>query len=392
MHRDRLLLVYSGWLGDLVWILPGLHALRPHFSSVSLVVSEVQAPLAEMLKRGLIDTSFIDISARRLSTLRHVRRAARAADIGTFLDFKGGGKTGLYIPWRRGARVLLPHPRDAREPALARLLHPFAEFLPRRPDGHMVEAYMSALARFQSEAPRISFAVPFDDATIEAGERVIAREGLRERTSIALNLGSAQFSKIWPAEYFRRLAEILEHDLKCKAVIMGARRFAPNGDYDLHASRETFGDGRFVNLVETTSFEVDAYLLSSGAFALSVGNDSYAGHIAGSAAEVDPHSAGAVQAADGRWFRANPTVSLFGPTNPVFCKPYDPTGAFNTTVAPERYPDDCVYDRVSHTCPHYGDRHCRGASHCMRALTVDRVAAAVEQSLARIRPGPTVRR
>lgn len=385
MNADRLLLIYSGWLGDLVWILPCLHGLRRSFRSVSLVVSEVQSPLAGMLKGGLVDEVFIDQASRRLITARRIRQAARAGQVGTFVDLKGSAKTGLYIPWRARARVFLPHRRDAREPWPARLLHPFADSLPRRPDGHRVEAYLSAVKRFHSEPFAVSFAVPFDGATVEAGERIIARESLRDTPSVALNLGSAQHSKIWPADRFRRLAELLERDLGCKAVIMGARSFAANGNYDVRASRQAFGGSTFTNLVEETDFAVDAYLLRCGVFKLSVGCDSYAGHMAGSAEEVQADVEGAARSGDGRWFRAQPTVSLFGPTHPAFCRPYDPTGVFNTVVAPEEYPGDCVYDRSSHTCPHYGDRHCRGASHCMRKLTVARVAAAVEAQLRAVR-------
>ena len=163
---------------------------------------------------------------------------------------------------------------------------------------------------------------------------------------------------------------------------MGAREFAPNDQYDLTVARDLFHDGLAVNLVEETGLDVDACLLSSGIFAVSVGNDSFANHMAGSASETDAHAPGAVQAANGRWYRANRTVSLFAPTNPVYCRPYDPTGTFNTIVTPETYPETCVYDREAHVCPHYGDRYCADEAHCMVHISVDQVVAAIEQALA----------
>ena len=47
MKNNRILVIYSGWLGDLVWIVPVLHALKSAYASVSLVVSKTQAPLAQ---------------------------------------------------------------------------------------------------------------------------------------------------------------------------------------------------------------------------------------------------------------------------------------------------------------------------------------------------------
>lgn len=381
MNDRSVLVVYSGWLGDLVWILPAIRALGSAFESVSLVVSKTQAPLAQVLQNGLVDHLYVDDSSRRLATAKQVRQDARARGTRTFIDLKGRGKTGLYIPWGRGNTVMIPHKRDAREYAFARLLHPGAACLPPRSTGHMVDAYLSGLGGLGIEDVPVSFELPFDEATVAAGEAIVAREGLRDRKSVALNIGSAQFSKIWPAENYRRLAETLERDLDCKVVIMGARDFSPNGNYDMQTSRDIFGAAPFTNLIAETSLPVDAYLLSAGAFSLVVGNDSFAGHMAGSASEVDAGAEGAVQAPNGRWYRANRTLSLFGPTNPLYCRPYDPTDSFNTVVMPETYPDACVYDRVAHTCPHYGDRYCVDRAHCMAALKVDHVVDAITKLL-----------
>ncbi len=382
MKKNSVLVIYSGWLGDLVWIIPTIHALRTAFDTVSLVVSRVQAPLAEVMLNGLVEVVYVDDPSHRLASARTVRDSVRSRGIRTCLDLKGRGKNGIYMPWGPGLRVLIPHRRDAREYLLARLLHPLAESLPARPDAvHMVDAYLSGLSVLGIRNTPVSFALPFASDIIRDGEQIVQREGLRGGRSVALNIGSAQSSKIWPAENYRRLAQILKGDLRCKVVVMGARSFTPNGDYDLRVSREVFGDGQFTNLIEETSLAVDAYLLASGAFTVSVGNDSFANHMAGSASECATGEAGALQAANGRWYRANHTVSLFAPTNPVYCRPYDPTDIFNTVVLPESYPEACVYDRKAHTCPHYGDGYCTERAHCMQHLTVEQVLAVVENKL-----------
>lgn len=377
MKENGVLLVYSGWLGDLVWIVPTLHALKTAFQTVSMVVSEVQAPLANIMQNGLVDKVFVDESSRRLASARAVRRAALEMGIDTFVDLKGRGKTGLYMPWGGASRIMIPHRKDAREYALARLVHPFATCMSERGDGHMVDAYLQGLEGLGVQTIPVSFEVPFSNDIVEAAQTIIEDEGLKDQRCIAINPGSAQFCKIWPGTHFRRLADILMSDFGCKVVLMGGRDFAPNGNYDVAVSRDHFSDSNVINLVEKTPLAIDAYLLYSGVFTLSIGNDSFANHMAGSASEMPPETPGAIQADNGHWYKANRTVSLFAPTNPAFCRPYDPTGRFNTIVQPDVYPDTCVYDRKAHVCPHYGGRFDAKRCHCMANLSVDKVVAAV---------------
>lgn len=382
MNHKKALLIYSGWLGDFVWIIPTVRALKEKFQSLSMVVSELQGTMAKRLKGNVLDQLFVDTKAQRQTMARTVRRTAREQEIGTFIDIKGRGKSGMYIPWQSGTRVYVPARKDAREYLLIKMLHPLSLPLPdRNCSRHMVDSYLEIADFFGDGSPAVSFDLPFDSRTVEEGEETAERESLKTGKTVALNLGSAQYSKIWPAENFLKLAEALESDLKCKVVIMGAKDYKPNNNYDVNASQKYFADGRFTNLVEETDFLVDSYLLKSGIFNVSVGNDSFAGHMAGSANEVPGNTEGALQADDGKYYRANRTVSLFGPTNPRFCRPYDPTGRFNMIVQPNEYPADCPYDRERHICPHYKDRTCVGGNHCMNGITVEQVIEAVEKQL-----------
>lgn len=384
MDRNKALLIYSGWLGDFVWIVPMIKALRTRFKSLSIVVSDVQGPLALGLEGTLLDKVFVGTRRDRAAVAGRIRRDSIAAGIGTFIDIKGRGKGGLFIPWKLNAAVFMPHRRDAREFLLARLLHPFAASLPPKAvQGHMVDGYLGIARFFGAANPAVDFVLPFPDRVIAQANRIIAEEQLRTGRTVAISPGSAQFSKIWPAKNYLALANILHDDMGCRVVIMGAGSFKPNDNYDLEVSRKYFNDARFVNLVEKTDILADSCLLQSGVFNVAVGNDSFAGHMAGSASETPPGTEGAVPAPDGRHFRANLTVSLFGPTNPEFCRPYDPTGQFNAIVKPEKYPATCSYDRCDHICRHYGDRYCTGRNHCMAEITVDQVARAVEQQLAK---------
>lgn len=387
MDCEKALLVYSGWLGDLVWIIPTIKALRSRFKSVSLVVSDVQAPLALGLEGTLLDKVHVGTRRNRAAVAGRIRNEALAAGTGTFIDIKGRGKAGLFIPWHRDISVYMPDRLDAREYTLARMLHPFATGLPPRDNaGHMVDAYLGIARFFGVTRPAVDFRLSFPERTVTEAADIVKQEGLRTGRTVAINPGSAQFSKIWPAKNFRALAEILRGDMACKVVIMGPRSFSPNDNYEFGVSQRHFSDHKFVNLVGRTDILVDSHLLQSGVFDVAVGNDSFAGHMAGSASEVSAATPGAAASADGRYFKANRTVSLFGPTNPVFCRPYDPTGEFNSIVQPGGYPADCPYNRTDHVCPHYGDKTCVGVNHCMAGITVDQVVRAVEQQLAGKRP------
>jgi ADP-heptose:LPS heptosyltransferase len=359
-----------------------IRALKQSFSSLSMVVSEVQGDLAQILVGDLLDGVFVDHSKQRRQSASYAKHAALEQGISTFIDIKGRGKSGLYVPWHGGIEMYMPSRKDAREYWLAKLLHPLSKSMPPLDDsGHMVESYLGIAKFFGAKDLPVCFDIPFSSGTIEQATAVVKREGLAGQKSVALNIGSAQYSKIWPAANYRKLAELLEGDMKCKVVIMGSKHFPKNDDYDLSASREHFSDDRFTNLVEETTIDVDSHLLRSGAFNVCVGNDSFAGHMAGSVNEVSADTEGSVAADNGKHYKGNRTVSLFGPTNPRYCRPYDPTGKFNLIVSPAEYPSDCPYNREDHVCEHYHDKHCVGGNHCMKQITVEQVAEAVEKQL-----------
>ncbi|MBN2302719.1 MAG: glycosyltransferase family 9 protein [Lentisphaerae bacterium] len=385
MNYNKLLLIYSGWLGDLVWIIPTIRALRTRFSHVSIVASEIQEPLALLLQGNLLDNVFIDHRRRRLASAAKSRRMALAEDIGTFVDLKGRGKAGLYIPWHPGTRVFSPSRKNAREYILSRILHPMATEMPDHNDKlHMVDSYLETAQFLGAKETPVCFDIPFSKDVIANADRIIDKYHLQDGRSVAISLGSAQLSKIWPAIRYRQLAEIIENDLGYRVVIMGGASFAPNANYDFRTAREFFGDGRFVNLVAETNFAVDCRLLRSGVFGVIVGNDSFAGHMAGAVNEMPPHTAGSKRAPNGKYYKGLYSVTIFGPTNPEFCKPYDPTGYFNIAIQPRRYPPDCPYNRSDHICPHYADAYCVKRNHCMDMISVEQVAATVKQQLQKL--------
>lgn len=384
MDKDKALIVYSGWMGDFLWLVPTLRALKTKFSSLTLVVSEQQEVLARSLTGGVVDRVFVDVKKQRKEQREKVKEWAQKTNIGTYIDVVGKWKTSAFIPSKLfGTSVYIPRKADTREYALARILHPLARHLPQRgEEQHLVDAYLEIAKMFGAE-PRVCFDLGYDNRTTAQADEIIEKHDLREQDSVVINLGSAQTSKIWSPQNYRRLADILQHDLKLKVVVMGAQDFKWNDDYDLKAFNSFFKDYEGHVLIHDTSLMVDACLLSLGVINVAIGNDSLAGHMAGYAKEVPADTPGA-RKANGKYYLANYTVSLVAPTNEKFCGVYDPTREFNLVVKPIEYPSNCTtgscdYNQTDHVCPNYGLEHL--VSPCMEKITVDQVVGATEIQL-----------
>ncbi len=403
MNRDNALLIYSGWMGDFIWLVPTIRALKKKYKSLSLVVSEQEKDLAESLTIGIdrvVDQVFVDIKSKgrayRMLNQHNIRKAAKKADIGTYIDLVGKWKTALCIPWARGADIYYPAEEDAkkREHRIIRWLHKSANLMqPRDKRGHYVDEYFSMLRDFGVDPYPINFNLNYDQDTIDDADKIIGENNLRVSKSVVLNLGSAQFSKTWSSQNFKDLANRLKKK-GYKVVIMGAYDFTWTDHYDRRARDRDFYDyDGLVMIKPKIPTLVNAYLLNSGVFNVSVGNDSFANHMAGSANEVDKDTKGAVKVETGRYagryFKANTrTVTLIGPTNPLYCNVWDPTGKFHTIIRSKDYvglrgqclDSPCTYVLgVDRECSHYTKIKVAGTTPCMNSIKVEQVSHAVQE-------------
>lgn len=235
-NKRRALAIYSGWMGDFMWLVPTIRALSQRFDSLSLVVSEQQKELARsLMHRGaesVVSEVFVDDKSHRMSCASWVKSWAKERDIGTFIDVVGKLKTGLYIPHRFGAEVFIPHRQDTKEHPLAKALHPLAKTMsPRDISGHMVDSYFSMLKDFGIDSAELNFRLDYTQETVDRAEAIIEANNIRDSRSVVLNVGSAQYSKVWRADKFKTLAEHLMQD-GLNVVVMGANEFKWNDNYD----------------------------------------------------------------------------------------------------------------------------------------------------------------
>jgi len=397
MFKTRALVIYSGWMGDFMWFVPFLKALAKSgkFKSLSAMVKEQQFPLADSLtldtdlEEKILDSIYVDKPWQR--PFAGFQALACWGGIGTYIDITGRFKAALRIPPQPLSRkIMIPNRKDAKEFALLKGIHWFAkEMSPRNKQGHMVDSYLSLLEDFGIDDYEIDFRLHYDEKTIKRAKRIISENGLEESDSVVLNLGSAQFSKIWPSEKFKQLALELKAS-GINVVIMGANNYRWNKNYDRKAVEADFEvDYDGLVLVKNIPTMVNAYLLSSGAFNVSVGNDSFANHMAGSASEVPEGTPGAVMDERGRWFKA-PTlaVNTGGGTQEKFCGVYDPTGKFHVVVRTKKdysqfecLGKPCEYDQVQHVCRHFGKVPEAGQSPCISRITVKQMYEATMERL-----------
>jgi ADP-heptose:LPS heptosyltransferase len=386
MKEDSMLFIFSGWLGDFLWTVPTLRSLRTKYSDISMVVSEQQGPLAKSLVGDVLSEVYI---AGRGSNRRKVQSEVRKAILNDapeiVIDAVGKWKSGRFVPagvlspWWDNTKMYIPRKADAKEKPLAKILHPLAKSLPayQNPEMHWVDSFLKIANQFDCSAP-IDFSLNYSDEEVSEAERLMEIHDIRDRKTVALNIGTAQYSKLWPIDYFIALGYKLSTE-GINLVFFGADEFKWNNHYDRRQEEGRLSVVPEKKMISESSLMVKSYILSCGAVDVSVACDSYPAHIAGSANEVDSSTKGAVEH-DGRFFKANKTVTLFGPTNPFFCKPYDPTGEFAKIVFPSAYPRNCFPEGSTKHCDLYS-KVSEGNSGCMMSISVNSVYRAIHEQL-----------
>jgi ADP-heptose:LPS heptosyltransferase len=294
-------------VGDLIFLLPALHALKDRLpeASIQLAFSRTQQSLA-----GALDGKLVDAIPLYERGLTEVVRAVRAFKPDVYFEFDGGLRFALAGMFSAALRRIHP-PRELVKPYAA-ILQP--ESLRLEPSGHCVDTLMSLLDLLEVPRRRISFEFEVPDRSIENATS-IAKRYIPDGATALVPLSGHQ-CKDWPLESLQATINILNRDLGRPVVILGRDRYPADIK---HA----------IDLGGKTDFLTDAYLLRySGAFAVVVGVDTGMMQIAGAISSDS----------DGRYTTAtgNRTVSLFGPTDSRIYRPYDPTGTFNVVVAPKR--------------------------------------------------------
>jgi heptosyltransferase-2 len=327
------LVVAPNWIGDAVMSLPVLRALARADPAAAITVLAKRGPAAIYRAEGTAD------AVRTASGLVADSMAAARARFSEAWLLPNSFRSAL-VPWLAGIPERIGYAGDGRTALLTRSLPP-----PPRTD-HQLRDYDPLLrsrgVEPDPDPPRL--AVPEEAAAL--ADAALARAELPKDGSVALLAPGAAFAwtKRWPPDRFGRLADALAaRGLACAVVIgPGEERIAAEA---LRASTSA-------GTLPVLGLDLDPVGVAALAARarVVVANDSGPMHLAAAV--------------------GTPVVALFGPTDPGRT---GPTGAASE-----------VLDRYVFCSPCYL-KECPYGHECMREISVEMVAGAVERLLDRRR-------
>ncbi len=337
MTRERILLVQTAFLGDVILTTPLLAALRrayPH-AELTIMVTPAAAPL--VAAHPALDAVLVDDkrgAGRGLGGLVRLVRTLRARRFTVAIAAQKSIRTALAL---RGAGI----PRRIGF-ATARAATLYTERVPRPVDAHDRDRLLGLLAPLgitTFEPAALQPWVAVDAPTRARARALLASHRIAGRPLAAICPGSAWRTKRWPAPSYAALVRTLDAE-GYRCLLLGG----PDERALTAAVAETAG-GLAVDLGGATDLPLLAAVLAE--VAVVVTNDS-----------APMHVATAVGA---------PQVAIFCATVPA--QGYAPLG--RRAVVVER-------DLACRPCgPHGGERCPRGTDDCMELVTVDEVRAAV---------------
>jgi ADP-heptose:LPS heptosyltransferase len=346
----RILIIQLGDIGDVVWSLPALQAVREAYpgAEVSVLLREGSGSL---LAAGTLPPKIFEVRKKLGESLRLIR-ALRRERFELVFDFRGDER-GAYMAFLTGAPM-----RAANHLSLPGLRNRLFTHLVA-PTGLplAVGAADSSLHLLQAFGIAARCSVPqldLSDETKRRAEKILAGEGIATASEpaavgdpgkacpwVTVNPFSRWSYKEWGPEKWVRMVDWLGEEFGMVVVVVGSP-----AERERAAELTGACSGRVCNLAgKTTLAELAGVLHLSR---LHIGVDSAA-----------PHIAAAVGA---------PTVTLYGPSDWRY---WAPPGERHRVVVPDM---ECV------PCNRKGCEG-RGVSRCLDTLPVERVQAVLREAL-----------
>jgi lipopolysaccharide heptosyltransferase I len=330
MAEDRLLVVRTSSMGDIIHTLPAAARLRDSFPDAQIDWL-VDRKWRELLRGNADLNQVIEIDRGDLSQMAGCVQQLRARGYSTALDFQGLYRSAI-LAYASGAPRRFGFDRDHAREGLAALLynHPVA------PTGaHKVDQNISLAAAAGAKPGPVRFPLAVCEQAEEWAAAEFAKNSLTD--FFALSPGGGWTSKCWPAERYGELHRELNRKYGWRGVVS----FGPGERGLADSVLRAAGDSGPI-LLEMDISQLMAVLRRARVF------------VAGDTGPL--HLAAAL---------GTPVVGLFGPTDPARNGPY---GAANIVVRNAR-PEETTYER--------------GTSHsaAMISISVQQVVEAVEQRL-----------
>lgn len=308
----KILIFTKNWLGDVLFEVPALRAIRENFPEARMVV------LAPARCREILEAvPFLDeirvfderLSERSLySKIRFLAWLGRERFDKVFLFHRSF--TRALLAWLGGIPERIGYRTGKRGWILTKAVDPPRQAM------HQADYFLLLL---KWAGLRVKFGAAYEffyraEDELKA-KKILETKGLVPHTFAAFHIGANWEPKRWPATHFARLADLVSEAFSCPVVLTGSKE-----DKDIAAEIErclekmgsapspvalspSGGEGgvrgRVVNLVGKTSLGVLGALYQQAAFVVS--SDSGPMHIASGV--------------------GTPVVALFGPTSPKWTGP-----------------------------------------------------------------------
>jgi len=338
--HPRILIVQPSRLGDVIFALPAVAALRKRFPDawIGWMIDERCAPLIE--GSPCVDEVIVfDRGRASPGYLLSLRRFLHNKNIDVSIDFHGLAKSALMV-WLAGARFRIASSSTNGMRELSWLAS--REIKPDSDRTHCVERH-SAVARYLGAAvEKPEYPLAAATAEYKRIDELLSERGIdTNKLLIAVHPGGGWLSRRWFSDRYATLIERLLRERQAQVVLIGGKEGGA-GEKGLNEEILAGVKGTVTDLTGCLTLkELMALLSRCNVF---VGNEAGPMHIA-TALGV-------------------PAVAILGPTDPVRTGPF---GGRTTII------------RKNVACQPCRERNCVRRE-CMKLVTVDEVFTAVAQA------------
>lgn len=344
----RILLIQPSRIGDIIFSLPTLSALRRTFPRARITwlvddrcqdlveghpdLDEVLVVPFKALEEALKKRSWKGVG----QTFSRLKRELRTRSFDLSIDLHGLAKSALLV-WMAGARFRIG---SANTTGMKECSGFFSQEIPPRPDDrHTVERNLSVIDFLGGPAQEVRFQLTISEAAQRRVREILVSAGRREQERlVVIHPGAGWLSRRWPVDRFAELINTLGLTSGLQLAVIGG---AAGGSEEGRLFEQLFPLIRVpvINLVNRLRLkELIALLKETDLF---IGNEAGPLHLA---AALD-----------------RPVVAIIGPTRPEL------TGPFGRKALIIRKPVSCSPCR---------ERNCSELT-CMKAIEVTDVLEAV---------------
>lgn len=230
----KILVIKLGALGDVINTFPLVVHLKKHFNAeIDWLVAPLSYPL--VANHPCVNKAILFDKNELRRSLPYAIRELRAKEYDVTLDLQRILKSGLFAMVSRSNRRIGFNKERCKEQTW---LFPFDRIPPSDPQAHMIVQYFEFSSHMGLPQGEVSWMIPRTSKKIP---------GLPEKY-IVLNIGASRKVKLWHADHFAILANLIHKKLHLQPVLTG-------GPGDIHLAKRIMDNvnGNIIDLTGKTS-------------------------------------------------------------------------------------------------------------------------------------------